>query len=107
MNFFMNDPVVGPLAATLGLGGFAFSLLFIVITLWTLLWKALALWNAARNRQKIWFIVFLFIHTLGILEIVYLKWFAKDSNSEGTGALFPFLAKVRVPKMASSRTNTK
>lgn len=107
MNFFLNDPIVGPLAASLGLGAFAFSLLFIVVGVWSIGWKALGLWHAARNRQKIWFIVFLFVHTLGILEIVYLKWYAKDSNSEGTGALFPFLAKVKVPGMTSSPAEKK
>lgn len=103
----MNDPLVGPLAASLGLGAFAFSFIFIIVAVWSVMWKALGLWHAGRNRQKIWFIVFLFIHTLGILEIVYLKWFAKDANKEGTSALFPFLAKVKVPGTTSSPEGKK
>ena len=41
--------------------------------LWSLVWSIVGLWTAARNGHKIWFGVFLFIHTLGILEIIYLS----------------------------------
>ena len=46
------------------------TLLIIVIT-WTLVWKGLALWRAARSGAKIWFIVLLLVNTLGILDILY------------------------------------
>jgi len=39
---------------------------------WSLEWKGLALWRAARKGDKVWFIVFLLVNTLGILEILYL-----------------------------------
>ncbi|GEM_PF-608588 len=49
--------------------------------LWSLLWKGLALWKAAKSDQKNWYIFFvisfIFLNTLGILEIIYLFWFAK------------------------------
>ena len=46
---------------------------FLVIALfWSILWKGLALWRAAKRDEKLWFVVFLFVNTLGILEIVYL-----------------------------------
>jgi hypothetical protein len=40
--------------------------------LWSFVWKGLALWRSALLRQKWWFIAFLVVNTLGILEIVYL-----------------------------------
>lgn len=43
---------------------------------WSLLWKGLALYKAARNEQKGWYIVLLVVNTLGILEIVYLLLFS-------------------------------
>jgi hypothetical protein len=46
--------------------------LLLVIMLWSLAWKGLALWKAARVKSKIWFIVILFINTFGILEIIYI-----------------------------------
>lgn len=46
--------------------------LFIALILWSLFWKAWALWTAARNKEKIWFIVLLLVNTAGILEIIYL-----------------------------------
>lgn len=57
-------------------------LIFGLITLWTLPWKGLALWRAARLGKKYWFIAFLLIHTLGILEILYLFVFSKKRPHE-------------------------
>lgn len=46
-------------------------LLFLVIT-WSLIWKGLALWRAARNNSKPWFVALLLINTVGVLEMVYI-----------------------------------
>lgn len=48
-----------------------------VFFLWSVLWKGLALWNSARNTQRNWFVVLLVVNTVGILEIIYLFFFAK------------------------------
>ena len=50
----------------------AFGAAFVLIMAWSLLWKGLALWRAAKRGDMWWFIAFLFINTLGILEIIYL-----------------------------------
>lgn len=47
----------------------------IVISLWELVWKGIALWYASRNRQKKWFVALLIINSVGILPIIYLRWF--------------------------------
>ena len=39
---------------------------------WSLIWKGLALWKAARRNQANWFIALLVINTVGLLEIFYL-----------------------------------
>ena len=49
-----------------------------VLLVWSIAWKGLALWNAAKNSQKNWFIAILVINTIGIIEIVYLFAFAKQ-----------------------------
>jgi hypothetical protein len=51
--------------------------LFLVI-LWSLVWKAFALWRAARNGSKGWFVALLLINTAGILEILYLFVFGRN-----------------------------
>ena len=44
----------------------------IIIAIWTFAWKVLALWHSARHGDKAWFIIFLLVNTVGILEIIYL-----------------------------------
>lgn len=44
----------------------------IVILVWSLIWKALALWQSARRGEKVWYIALLVVNTMGILEIIYL-----------------------------------
>ena len=53
------------------------------LMLWSLFWKGLALWRAARSKQTYWFIALLVINTVGILEIIYLLAFAKDKLTLG------------------------
>ncbi|MDD4289922.1 MAG: DUF5652 family protein [Patescibacteria group bacterium] len=50
---------------------------FIILMLWVLPWKAVALWKSARSNQKIWFVILLLINTLGILEILYIFIFSR------------------------------
>jgi len=46
--------------------------LFILLMIWSLIWKGMALWRSARLEQKIWFIILLVLNTFGILDIIYL-----------------------------------
>ena len=48
-----------------------------LVLLWTLPWKGLALWKAARNEHKWWFIALLVLNTMAILEIIYIFFFSK------------------------------
>jgi hypothetical protein len=40
-----------------------------------------ALWKSARNGHKGWFIVLLLVNGLGVLELIYLIWFAKEKST--------------------------
>lgn len=53
-----------------------------LLVVWSLFWKGWALWRAARNEQRNWFIALLVINTVGILEILYLFVFAKKPKEE-------------------------
>jgi hypothetical protein len=54
----------------------------VVIVVWTLVWKGLALWRAARAGQSGWFVALLFLNTVGLLEIVFLLFFAGRPTAE-------------------------
>lgn len=54
------------------------AILFFVVFLWSLFWKGLALWKAASLKQRNWFVALLILNTIGIAEIVYLFFFAKN-----------------------------
>jgi len=57
------------------------ELVIFVILIWTLPWKAVALWRAARRSQIAWFVVILFTNTLAILDILYIYvWSKKPKN---------------------------
>ncbi len=56
------------------------KILWVLGLLWTIPWKGVALWKAARNRQAWWFVALLVIQTLGVLEILYIAVFQKDRN---------------------------
>jgi len=49
----------------------AFWWVFALLGIWALVWKGLALWKAAGNKSKGWFIALLLINTLGIMDIIY------------------------------------
>ncbi len=51
-----------------------------LVLLWVLPWKGVALWKAARNSHKKWFIVLLVVNTLALLEIVYIFYFSKPKT---------------------------
>jgi methionyl-tRNA synthetase len=57
--------------------------MFLLMIAWSIVWKGLALWRAAKNGHKGWFIALLVINTLGILEIVYLLSFGKEVDQQG------------------------
>jgi len=51
-----------------------------LILLWTLPWKGVALWKAAKNSHKKWFIALLLVNTMAILEIVYVFYFSQKKK---------------------------
>lgn len=60
------------------------SWIILLIALWVLPWKGVALWKAARNADKRWFIAILIVNSLAILDIIYIFYFSgkKEETSE-------------------------
>lgn len=53
-----------------------------MVLLWSLAWKGLALWKAARKSDKWWFVALLVINLLGILEILYYFVFSERKGAK-------------------------
>ncbi len=54
--------------------------LLAVLIIWSLVWKGIALWKAARNSHTAWYVVMLIVNTVGILEIIYILGFSKKKH---------------------------
>lgn len=59
-----------------------FPAVIITLAVWSLPWKAVALWKAARNNHLAWYIVLLVLNTIGILEIFYIFVWSKSSEKK-------------------------
>lgn len=51
----------------------------VLIIVWILFWKAIALWYAARKSMRGWFIAILIINSFSILEIFYILYYLKEN----------------------------
>ncbi len=51
-----------------------------LLLLWVLPWKGVALWKAAQNSHKKWFVAILVVNTVALLEIVYIFFFSKKKQ---------------------------
>jgi hypothetical protein len=58
------------------------QILTFVALAWTLPWKGVALWKAAKNDDKVWFVALFLVNTLAILEILYIFIFSKKKSAE-------------------------
>jgi hypothetical protein len=61
---------VMPFSAMFGM--FMVGTFFFLLVVWSLAWKGMALWKAARAGHRGWFVALLLINTVGILEILYI-----------------------------------
>lgn len=48
------------------------AITLLILVFWSLVWKGIALWKAARRSSTAWYIVLLVLNTAGILEIIYI-----------------------------------
>lgn len=53
-----------------------------LILVWILPWKGMALWRAAENKNKKWFIVLFLVNTLAVLDLLYIFYFGKNKQHE-------------------------
>ena len=53
----------------------------ILLIIWTMPWKGVALWKAAKNKHKKWFIVLFVLNTAALLDIAYIFYFSEPKKS--------------------------
>ncbi|MFY9463000.1 MAG: DUF5652 family protein [Candidatus Sungiibacteriota bacterium] len=87
MSYFQNLFAQFTTPFSNGASGIIGAIFFILLLVWSLVWKGLALWRAARLGRKRWFIAILTINTFGILEILYLFVFSKKSKMSAQEAV--------------------
>ncbi|PIP53870.1 MAG: hypothetical protein COX07_08410 [Bacteroidetes bacterium CG23_combo_of_CG06-09_8_20_14_all_32_9] len=46
--------------------------LIIIVGIWDIVWKLIAMWKAARVNHLAWFICIAIFNTIGILPIIYI-----------------------------------
>lgn len=71
------DPISNFIESNIAL----FIIIIFVVAIWSVAWKGLALWKAARSSHKGWFIALLILNTAGILEIIYIFAIAKKKEN--------------------------
>lgn len=52
-----------------------------VFLFWSVVWTGLALWHSAKRGERWWFVFFLLVHTLGIVEFLYLAFVVRIFNA--------------------------
>ena len=72
---------IAELASVLGIS-VNFLIVIILISVWDGIWKIVALWKSARNKQLAWFILLAIINSVGILPILYIFVFAKQAKKK-------------------------
>lgn len=81
MNHTLMATVNQAVPSELFAGGL-FSILWLALIVWSLYWKGIALWKAARLYDRNWFILLLIVNIFGIIEIFYIYRIAKQKENK-------------------------
>ncbi len=49
-----------------------FIVIVVILALWEVIMKLIAMWKAARNSHKVWYICIALFNTIGILPLIYI-----------------------------------
>ncbi len=56
--------------------------ILVLLAIWDLVWKLIAMWKAGRNNHLAWYIGIAVLNTVGILPIVYILINRNKTNRE-------------------------
>ena len=60
--------------------------IFVILGIWSMIWKGIALYKAGGRKDLAWFVVLFIVNTLGILEIFYIFVFSKAPKTAKSDA---------------------
>ncbi|MFH1789516.1 MAG: DUF5652 family protein [bacterium] len=72
-------------------------IILMLIALWVIPWKAVALWKSARNNQKGWFVVLMLLNTIAIVDAIYIFIFSDKKGKDKCGCA-PAVAQLPIVK---------
>ena len=81
--------------------------LLALVQIWDLIWKSLALWKAARNKDVFWFVLLLLINSAGLLPAFYLFYMGKTPHKKIIHIKMPSIPKVGGDKDETERKSSK
>lgn len=58
-----------------------FMAILVLAAIWDLAWRGYGMWHASRNGQRNWFIAMLLVNSIGILPILYIKFWQHKKHS--------------------------
>ncbi len=73
--------------------------ILIPLIVWSIIWKGIGLWKAARNEHKGWFIAILVFNTLGLLPIIYI-FFVSNAQKQ---KMQPTAQRMQMPKAGQAK----
>ena len=72
-------------------------IIFMILGVWELIWKGIAMWDTAKKGKSTWFVFILILNTVGILPLVYLLFF-KDKKKKGSVVVQKNVKKKKVSR---------
>ena len=57
-----------------------FWTVFVILIIWSTIWKGIALWKSGRNNHLVWFVFVFIFNTAGILPLIYVLFFSKPKK---------------------------
>ncbi len=58
----------------------------VILAVWDMVWRGIALWKSGHHDQKGWFIALLIVNSAGILPILYIVFWQKGKSKKGASS---------------------
>jgi len=55
--------------------------LLVILSIWSSVWKIIAMWKSAKNNHLVWFIAIAIVNSVGILPIIYILLNRKNNET--------------------------
>jgi len=63
-------------------GSIQLFLIFLFLSIWSLVWKIVGAWKASKDDAKLWYIAMMIFNTFGIVEIIYIFFISNKKKAK-------------------------